>query len=82
MVKKKDSKVVTGEVVSTVCDKTVSVLITRTKTHKIYKKKYTVSRKIQADDKENISKIGDIVEISPSRPLSKTKKYLLIRVVK
>jgi len=70
-----------GVVVSDKMDKTVVVSIDRVKAHPLYKKKYTVSKKYKADDQENQYKIGDIVEIVSVKPISKDKKYKVLRKV-
>lgn len=70
-----------GLVVSDKMDKTVVVSIDRVKEHPLYKKKYTVSKKYKADDPENQYKIGDIVEITGTRPISRDKKYKVLRKV-
>lgn len=70
-----------GVVVSDKMDKTVVVSIDRVKAHPLYKKKYTVSKKYKADDQENQYKVGDIVEIVSVKPISKDKKYKVLRKV-
>lgn len=70
-----------GVVVSDKMDKTVVVSIDRIKEHPLYKKKFTVSKKYKADDAENQYKIGDIVEIVSTKPISKDKKYKVLRKV-
>lgn len=74
------SKLFTGVVVSDKSDKTIVVSISTRKTHPVYKKQYTVSKKIMAHDEENIAKIGDTVIIKEVRPLSARKKHLLDKV--
>lgn len=61
--------------------KTITVQVTRRETHPIYGKQYTVSRKFQAHDEANEAKLGDLVEISETRPVSKTKSWKLDRIV-
>lgn len=70
-----------GVVVSDKMDKTVVVSIDRVKAHPLYKKKYTISKKYKADDQENQYKVGDIVEIVSVKPISKDKKYKVLRKV-
>jgi len=70
-----------GIVVSDKMDKTVVVSIDRVKEHPLYKKKFTVSKKYKADDQENQYKIGDVVEIVSTKPISKDKKYKVLRKV-
>ncbi len=70
-----------GTVVSDKMDKTVVVSVDRIKEHPLYKKKYTVSKKYKADDQENQYKVGDVVEITGTRPISRDKKYKVLRKV-
>lgn len=70
-----------GVVVSDKMDKTVVVVVARIKEHPIYKKKFTVTRKYKADDQNNEYKIGDKVEIISTRPLSKDKKYKVLKKI-
>jgi len=70
-----------GTVTSDSRDKTITVQVTRRETHPIYGKQYTVSRKFQAHDEANEAKLGDRVEISEIRPVSKTKTMKLDRIV-
>lgn len=72
---------VTGKVVSDKMDKTITVLVERRVKHPIYGKYITRSTKLHAHDETNQCKIGDIVAISESRPLSKTKTWMLQEVV-
>ena len=66
---------------SDVQDKTIVVTVTRRETHPIYGKKYTVTRKFAAHDETNQAHVGDKVEISETRPVSKNKSFKLDRVV-
>jgi small subunit ribosomal protein S17 len=71
------SKQLTGIVVSDVADKTVVVRVDSKKEHPLYRKKYTISKKFQVHDEKNEAKVGDMVTISETRPLSKTKYFTL-----
>lgn len=71
----------TGIVTSDVQDKTVVVTVTRRETHPLYGKKYTVSRKFSAHDEDNSAHVGDKVDISETRPVSKTKTWKVDRIV-
>ncbi len=62
-----------GVVVSNKTDKTVVVETKRLKTHKKYGKKISISKKFMAHDEKNECKIGDVVEIEETRPISKRK---------
>jgi small subunit ribosomal protein S17 len=75
------AKKYTGTVTSDVQDKTIVVTVTRRETHPIYGKQYTVSRKFAAHDEKNEAHVGDKVEISETRPVSKNKSFKLDRVV-
>ncbi len=71
----------TGKVVSTKEDKTIKVLITTYRKHPLYGKRVEYSKKFTAHDETNDAKIGDIVTIMETRPLSKTKKFRLVAIV-
>jgi small subunit ribosomal protein S17 len=75
------AKKFTGIVTSDVQDKTIVVTVTRRDTHPIYGKKFTVTRKFAAHDEKNEAHKGDKVEISETRPVSKTKTFTLDRVL-
>ena len=75
-------KVYTGTVVSTKMDKTITVLVETHVKHKKYGKRVKSSKKFKAHDAEGIAKNGDIVRIMETRPLSKTKHFRVVEVVK
>lgn len=68
-----------GAVVSDAMDKTVVVAVATVKEHPIYRKKYKVTQKFKAHDEANEYKTGDLVEIAESRPLSRTKRWQVVR---
>ena len=70
-----------GTVSSDVQDKTIVITVVRRETHPIYKKQYTVTTKYVAHDEKNEAKKGDRVEISETRPYSKTKTWKLDKVL-
>jgi small subunit ribosomal protein S17 len=70
-----------GTVTSDQRDKTITVSITSRETHPLYRKQYTKTRKYTAHDEKNQAKLGDRVEITMCRPMSKTKAYTLVRVI-
>ncbi len=70
-----------GEVVSNKMDKTIVVLIKTKVLHPIYGKTLNHSTKVKADDPQNQCDIGDRVEIVETRPLSKDKRWRLVRIV-
>ncbi len=71
----------TGLVVSDKMDKTITVLVERRVAHPIYKKYVKKSTKLHVHDENNACKIGDLVSITSSRPLSKTKAWKLVDIV-
>lgn len=70
-----------GRVVSDKRAKTVTVLVERRTKHELYGKIVATSRKYHAHDEKGEYKMGDVVEISESRPLSKTKNWVVTRLV-
>lgn len=72
---------VVGEVISNKMDKTISVLIFRMVKHKKYGKYVKKTSVFKAHDEKNVAKIGDVVKIYETRPLSKTKRWALSEVV-
>lgn len=70
-----------GKVVSDKRSKTVTVLIERRVKHPIYDKIVIRSSKFHAHDEKGEYKLGDTVEITESRPLSKTKNWVVTRLV-
>ncbi len=71
-------KIYTGDVVSDIMDKTVKVSISRLYQHPLYKKTMKRVRKVKAHDEKNLCKKGDRVKVIESRPLSKTKRWVVI----
>jgi small subunit ribosomal protein S17 len=74
-------KVYSGKVVSDKMDKTVVVAVTRTFQHPLYKKTVRKITKFKAHDESNKCKAGDVVEIIECRPLSKDKRWEVIKVM-
>jgi len=72
---------VVGEVISDKMDKTISVLIYRMVKHAKYGKYVKKTSVFKAHDEKNEAKIGDIVKIRETRPLSKSKRWTLAEVV-
>ena len=70
-----------GKVVSDKRTKTVTVLIERRVKHDLYGKIVGHSRKYHAHDEKGEFKLGDVVEIAESRPISKTKSWVVTRLV-
>ncbi len=73
------ARVLRGTVSSDKMDKTVVVTVERVKEHPLYRKKYTATTKFKAHDPENQYKTGDLVEIAESRPLSRSKRWVVQR---
>ncbi|WNC15086.1 30S ribosomal protein S17 [Brevibacillus brevis] len=74
-------RTVVGRVVSDKMDKTIVVLVETYKTHPLYGKRVKYSKKFKAHDENNTAKVGDIVELMETRPLSKDKRFRLVRIV-
>lgn len=71
----------TGVVIRTSMEKTVVVRVDRMKEHPLYKKRYRVSKKFHAHDEKGSYKVGDEVVMEETRPLSKTKRWRIVRKV-
>jgi small subunit ribosomal protein S17 len=71
-------RILQGTVVSDKADKTVTVKVERRVMHPMYKKTILRSKKFAAHDETNACKVGDVVRIEESRPLSKTKRWKVI----
>ena len=70
-----------GRIVSDKMDKTVTVLVERRVTHPLYAKVVKRSKRYHAHDENNEYKEGDLVEIKSTRPVSKTKAWVVSRVL-
>ncbi|MGX4644705.1 MULTISPECIES: 30S ribosomal protein S17 [Holzapfeliella] len=70
-----------GRVVSDKMDKTITVVVETQKKHSVYGKRVKYSKKYYAHDENNEAKVGDIVRIMETRPLSRSKRYRLVDVV-
>ena len=77
----KSQRTLVGRVVSDKRAKTVTVLVERRVTHDLYGKIVGKSRKYHAHDEKGEYKLGDTVEIAESRPISKTKSWVVTRLV-
>lgn len=71
-----------GIIISDKMNKTRIVLFKKKIKHKKYKKFINKDKKYYAHDEKNLSKIGDYVKIINIRPLSKTKSWLIIKIIK
>lgn len=75
------AKTIVGTVVSDKADKTIVLSVTVRKTHPIYKKQYSRSTKYIAHDEKNEARIGDLVEVTETRPISARKHFTLTNIV-
>jgi small subunit ribosomal protein S17 len=76
----KTGRILSGRVVSDKMDKTVTVLIERRVKHPMYGKYLTRSSKVHAHDEKNECRIGDLVTVRETRPLSRTKTWTLVSI--
>lgn len=74
-------KVRVGKVVSDKMDKTIVVSVETHRKDRLYGKRVKVTKKFKAHDEENRAKVGDVVKIMETRPLSKDKRWRLLEVV-
>lgn len=81
MVERGRRKIRIGRVVSNKMDKSIVVAIERRVAHPIYKKYFQKTTKLMAHDPNNECQIGDIVEIMETRPLSKRKRWRLVKIL-
>ena len=70
-----------GRVVSDKMQKTIVVAVESLKRDRIYKRTYKYTTKFKAHDEENTARIGDIVRIEETRPLSKEKRWRLVEIL-
>ncbi len=75
------AKTFTGTVSSSAADKTIVVTVNSSKTHPLYRKQYTVSKKFMAHDEKNEAKQGDKVLIIETRPISARKRFMLKKII-
>lgn len=71
-----------GVVVSDRMNKTIVVRVTRTVRHPLYDRIIKKYKKFKVHDEKNIAKVGDIVRIQETRPLSKEKYFRLVEIIK
>ena len=76
--KEKKVRTLRGIVVSDAMDKTIVVRVDRTKTHRLYGKRYTVSKRFKVHDEKNQYRVGDTVTFVECRPLSKEKRWRVL----
>ena len=78
----KIQKEFTGRVVSSTNNKTITVLVETYKTHPKYHKRVKQSKKYAVHDETNKAKVGDVVRIISTKPISKTKHFYLKEIIK
>ena len=74
-------QVLVGKVVSASCDKTITIEVVTYRKHPLYHKNVKTTKKYAVHDEENKAKVGDNIKAVSSRPLSKTKRYVLDSIV-
>ncbi len=79
---KKLRKELVGKVINATNDKTINVLVETYKIHPKYHKRVKSSKKYCVHDEKNIAKVGDVVRIVETRPMSKTKHFYLKEIIK
>ncbi|WP_442602734.1 30S ribosomal protein S17 [Paenibacillus sp. KN14-4R] len=79
--KRNERKVQLGKVVSDKMEKTIVVAVETYKKHDLYHKRIKYTKKFKAHDENNEAKIGDVVKIMETRPLSKDKTWRLVEIV-
>ncbi len=77
----KNRKQIVGKVISNKMDKTVVVEIERMMMHPKYHKFVRKTKKVKSHDERNECSVGDVVLIEETRPLSKEKRYRLVKIV-
>lgn len=75
------AKTLVGVVTSDKADKTIVVTVVTRKTHPLYRKQYSVSKKFMAHDEKNEAQTGDKVSIVETRPLSASKRHKLEKII-
>ena len=75
------ARTIVGTVVSDKADKTIVLSTTVRKTHPVYKKQYSRSTKYIAHDENNEARVGDLVEVTETKPISRRKNLTLTKVV-
>jgi small subunit ribosomal protein S17 len=81
MAEEKRVRTLQGKVVSDKMDKTITVAVERRVKHPVYGKYISRTTKVHAHDEDNQCKMGDIVIVRESRPLSKNKSWTLVEIV-
>jgi small subunit ribosomal protein S17 len=74
-------RIIQGTVVSDKMDKTVVITVERRKMHRLYHKVVSHTQRYKAHDEENACKLGDVVRIAESRPLSRDKRWRVVEIL-
>lgn len=74
------ARTITGTVFSDKGDKTIVITVRERRTHPLYKKQYTINTKYMAHDEKNEAKVGDLVTIVETRPISARKHFRLSKI--
>ncbi|MDQ2713403.1 MAG: 30S ribosomal protein S17 [Chloroflexota bacterium] len=82
VVKKVRHQQKTGRVLSNKMNKTVVVAVESLKKHRIYKRTYRQTKHFYAHDEQNTCKVGDMVRIEETRPISKLKRWRVVEILK
>lgn len=82
MTERNERKAYVGRVTSDKMNKTITVVVETYKKDQLYGKRVRYSKKYKAHDEENRAKIGDIVKIVETRPLSKDKHFRLAEIIR
>ncbi|MEG2620574.1 MAG: 30S ribosomal protein S17 [Bacilli bacterium] len=80
--KENNKRELIGKVVSDKGDKTIIFAVETYKTDPKYKKRVKYSKKYTAHDENNQAKVGDVVKVVETKPISKTKRFSLVEIVK
>jgi len=80
-VQRNKRKVRVGKVVSDAMDKTVVVAVERLVRHRLYERTVRRTTKFKAHDEQNEARVGDVVEIMETRPLSREKRWRVTRIL-
>ena len=81
MVVEKKRKTKLGRVVSNKMDKTVVVAVESYRAHPVYKRKVRRIKKFKSHDEQNACRVGDVVRIEETRPLSKEKRWRVVEIL-
>ncbi|HQE05366.1 MAG: 30S ribosomal protein S17 [Tepidanaerobacteraceae bacterium] len=82
MAERNNRKVRTGVVVSDKMDKTIVVAVERLMRHPLYGKIIKRTKKFKAHDENNECRVGDVVTIMETRPLSRHKRWRLVKIIR